>query len=294
MVADRSISSKTLDAVVHATMIIVLAVTLYPVLYVLSASFSSRTAVEGGLVTIYPIGFNVANYNLVFGNARIMRAFTNSVKYTAIGTASNLMVTSMMAYAISRRQLAFRKFYTMMIIVPLYFSGGLIPTFILVFGLKLYGSFWALILPNLVGITNLIIMRTFFQNLPLELEESASMDGANDLRIFFRIILPLSKPVIFTITLYYLVGYWNAWFSAFIYLPDKNMAPLQLVIRELIIMGLSIQEALETGATTELSEVNVSGIRYATLFISMIPMLIVYPFIQKYFVQGVMIGSLKG
>jgi len=294
MVTDKSLSSKTLDVVVHATMVIVLLATLYPVLYVLAASFSSKIPVESGQVTIYPIGFNVDNYLLVFKDARIMRAFTNSVLYTVVGTCSNLMVTGMMAYALSRKQLAFRKIYNWVIIIPLYFSGGLIPTFILVFNLGLYGSMWALILPNLVGITNLIIMRTFFQNLPVEMEESASIDGANDLKIFFRIILPLSKPVVFTIALYYLVGYWNAWFSAFIYLPDRNMAPLQLVIRELIIMGQSILEALEAGTSSDLATVNLNGIRYATLFVSMLPMLMVYPFIQKYFVQGVMIGSLKG
>jgi len=294
MVLDKSVSSKVLDVVVHTTMIIVLIITLYPVLFVLSASFSSKLAVEAGQVTVYPIGFNIDNYMLVFNDARVMRAFSNSVLYTAAGTTSNLLVTGMMAYALSRRQLAFRKAYNWLIVIPLYFSGGLIPTFILVFNLGLYSNMWALILPNLVGITNLIIMRTFFQNLPIELEESASLDGANDLMIFFRIILPLSKPVVFTITLYYLVQYWNSWFSAFIYLPERDMAPLQLVIRELIIMNMSILEALEAGTASELANININGIRYATLFVSMVPMLMVYPFIQKYFVQGVMIGSLKG
>ena len=294
MITDKSLSSKVLDIVVHTVMIIVLTVTLYPVLFVLAASFSSKVAVDAGQVTIYPIGFHFDNYRLVFSETRIMRAFANSVRYTAIGTLANLAVTGMMAYSLSRKQLAFRKFYTWVIIIPLYFSGGLIPTFILMVGLGFYGSMWALILPNLVGITNLIIMRTFFQSLPLELEESASLDGANDLLIFFRIILPLSKPVVFTILLYYLVGYWNSWFSAFIYLPDAKMAPLQLVIRELIIMSQSILESVESGTINVLGEINLNGIRYATLFVSMIPMLVIYPFIQKYFVQGVMIGSLKG
>ena len=294
MVTDKSLSSKILDLVVHVTMLFVLVTTLFPVLFVLAASFSSKVAVEAGQVTVFPIGFNVDNYRLVFNDARIMRAFTNSVMYTAVGASSNLLVTGMMAYALSRRQLAFRKLYNWLIIIPLYFSGGLIPTFLLVFNLGLYGKMPALILPNLVGITNLIIMRTFFQNLPTELEESASLDGANDLKIFFRIILPLSKPVVFTIALYYLVNYWNSWFSAFIYLPDSKMAPLQLVIRELIIMNMSILEALEAGTASELANININGIRYATLFVSMLPMLMVYPFIQKYFVQGVMIGSLKG
>ena len=294
MVTDKSLSSKMLDIVVHITMIFVLVTTLFPVLYVLAASFSSKIAVDAGQITVFPIGFNIDNYKLVFSDARIMRAFSNSVLYTAVGATSNLLVTGMMAYALSRKQLAFRKIYNWLIIIPLYFSGGLIPTFLLVFSLGLYGKMPALILPNLVGITNLIIMRTFFQNLPTELEESASLDGANDLKIFFRIILPLSKPVVFTIALYYLVGYWNSWFSAFIYLPDQKMAPLQLVIRELIIMNMSILEALEAGTSSELVNININGIRYATLFVSMLPMLMVYPFIQKYFVQGVMIGSLKG
>jgi len=293
MIEDKSLSSRMLDIVVHLTMLVVLVTTLYPVLFVLASSFSSRIAVDTGQVTIFPIGFNIDNYRMVFGNARIMRSFFNSIHYTAVGTFMNLMVTGMMAYALSRRQLAFRRFYTWGVIIPLYFSGGLIPTFLLVaVDLGLHGSMWALILPNLVHITNLIIMRTFFQNLPLELEESASIDGANDLTIFFRIILPLSKPVIFTIALFYLVGYWNSWFNAFIYLPDPNMAPLQLVIREIIVMGQAAADVDATDAV--LGDVNVNGLRFATLFVSMIPMLCVYPFIQKYFVQGVMIGSLKG
>ena len=291
MIQDKTLSSKFLDVVVHITMFVVLVTTLYPVLHVLAASFSSPLAIDSGQVGIIPVDFNFENYRLVFGSNHIMRSFANSVLYTVVGTFLNLLVTGMMAYALSRKQLAFRRFYIWIVIIPLYFSGGLIPTFIMIFGMGLFGSWWALILPNLIHITNLIIMRTFFQNLPLELEESAAIDGANDMTIFFKIILPLSKPVIFTIALFYLVSYWNSWFSAFIYIGHiPELHPLQLVIRSLIVMGQALAD-VEGGGDIGVS---VNGIRFATLFVSMIPMLIVYPFIQKYFVQGVMIGSLKG
>lgn len=297
MIRDNTLSSKILDVIVHIVMLIMLVITLYPVLNVMASSFSSAAANDGGLVTIFPVDFNIQNYKLIFQRGRVPQAFMNSVIYTTVGTTINLLLTGCFAYALSRKHMALRNLYMTIAIIPMYFSGGLIPTFLLVRNLGLNDSLWALILPGAINITNFIIMRTFFQNIPQELEESAALDGANDFVIFVRIILPLSKAIIFTIGLYYAVGHWNSWFSAMIYLKDSSKYPLQMILRELVINTESMRDAAASGdfnTAADLVNMNVQGIKYATLFVSMVPMLMIYPFIQKYFMKGVMMGSLKG
>jgi len=297
VVEDRSLSSRVLDVIVHTSMIFMLVVTLYPVLNVLASSLSSSAANDAGIVTIYPIGLTFDNYRMILEAGKVPKAFVNSVIYTVVGTTVNLLMTSSFAYALSRKHLALRKFYMTVAIIPMYFSGGLIPTFLLVKNLGLYNSMWALILPGAISITNFIIMRTFFQGLPAELEESAALDGANDFQILVKIILPLSKAVFFTIGLYYAVGHWNSWFSAMIYFKDSSKYPLQMILREMIIAANSMKDAASSddfNTAADIVNLNVKGLKYATLFISMFPMLMVYPFIQKHFIKGVMMGSLKG
>lgn len=298
MIADKSVSSKVMDIVVYATMIIVLVVTLYPVLYVVSASLSSANANDRGLVTLFPVDFTLDAYIGIFSMPTLTRAFRNSVIITAGGTAINMFFTTTYAYALSRKKLALRGFYTVVAMIPMYFSGGLIPTFLLVSKtLGLYNSWWALILPGAISTTNMIIMRSFFVGLPVELEESAYLDGANDIVIFFKIILPLSQAVMFTIGLYYLVGHWNSWFSAMIYLDDDAKMPLQYMLRQIVLLSANLEQAALDGEVVTgntLYFTNYVAVKYATLVFSMVPMLIIYPFIQKYFVKGVMIGSLKG
>ena len=298
MIADKSVSSKVMDIVVYATMIIVLVVTLYPVLYVVSASLSSANANDRGLVTLFPVDFTLDAYIGIFSMPTLTRAFRNSVIITAGGTAINMFFTTTYAYALSRKKLALRGFYTVVAMIPMYFSGGLIPTFLLVSKtLGLYNSWWALILPGAISTTNMIIMRSFFVGLPVELEESAYLDGANDVVIFFKIILPLSQAVMFTIGLYYLVGHWNSWFSAMIYLDEDAKMPLQYMLRQIVLLSANLEQAALDGEVVTgntLYFTNYVAVKYATLDFSMVPMLIIYPFIQKYFVKGVMIGSLKG
>ena len=298
MIADKSVSSKVMDIVVYATMIIVLVVTLYPVLYVVSASLSSANANDRGLVTLFPVDFTLDAYIGIFSMPTLTRAFRNSVIITAGGTAINMFFTTTYAYALSRKKLALRGFYTVVAMIPMYFSGGLIPTFLLVSKtLGLYNSWWALILPGAISTTNMIIMRSFFVGLPVELEESAYLDGANDVVIFFKIILPLSQAVMFTIGLYYLVGLWNSWFSAMIYLDEDAKMPLQYMLRQIVLLSANLEQAALDGEVVTgntLYFTNYVAVKYATLVFSMVPMLIIYPFIQKYFVKGVMIGSLKG
>lgn len=219
MIADKSMSSKVMDIIVYTTMIVVLIATLYPVLYVVSSSLSSANANDRGLVTIFPVEFNIEAYKGIFSMPTLTRAFKNSVIITAGGTAINMLFTTSYAYALSRKRLALRGIYTIIAMIPMYFSGGLIPSFLLISQtLHLYNSWWALILPGAINTSNMIIMRSFFVSLPAELEESAYLDGANDFVIFWKIMLPLSQAVMMTVGLYYMVSHWNSWFSAMVYL----------------------------------------------------------------------------
>jgi len=286
-----------MDVIIHIIMIFVLVVTIYPVLHVLASSLSGRIANEAGLVSFYPVDFTVEAYVMIWQAGTVPNAFVNSVQYTAVGVLIQMLVTTSFAYALSRKGVPLRGFLTFFAIFTMYFSGGMIPTFMLVRNLNLLGTMWALVLPPAMGITNMIIMRTFFQNLPAELEESARLDGANDLTIFFRIILPLSKAVLYTIGLFYAVGHWNSWFPAMIYLRDPDMFPLQLILRQIVVLAGDIRDAAMTGelhAVGFLGQINVIAIRYAVVCIAIVPMLIIYPFVQRHFIKGVMIGSLKG
>ena len=297
MVKDNSISSKVLSFIVHTVMIIVVVMTLYPVLHICASSFSSASANDRGIVGILPKDFNLDAYKMIWEAGLVPKALINSIVYTVIGTIINLFLTGSLAYALSRKKLALRGLYTWIVIIPMYFSGGLIPSFLLVRNLHLYNTIWALVLPGAISVTNLIIMRSFFQNIPQELEESALIDGANDFVIFWNIILPLSKAAICTIGLYYAVGHWNSWFSAMVYLKDTDKYPLQMILRQVVIQTSAIQEAAQIGDTSAMNDlglVNVTAVKYATLFVSIFPMLIIYPFLQKYFMKGVMLGSLKG
>lgn len=296
MVKDNSVSSIVLDVIIHISLFFLLVVTLYPVLHVASVSLSSPSAFERGLVTFYPVEFTLESYKLIWEAGTVPRAYLNTIFYTILGTTINLIMTASMAYPLSRERLPFRSFYNKIVIITMFFSGGLIPEFLLVQNLKMYNTIWALVLPGAISTWNLIIMRTFFQSIPIELEESAYLDGANELIIFIRIILPLSKASIATIGLFYAVSHWNSWFSALIYLKDSNKYPLQLILRDIIMQGQMAQELAAQGdlSLLEKQTTNVESIKYATLFASILPMMVVYPFIQKYFVKGVMIGSLKG
>ncbi|SDD14482.1 putative aldouronate transport system permease protein [Paenibacillus sp. UNCCL117] len=296
MIRDQSLSSKLLDVVVHAVVIIVLIVTIYPVLYVLSASLSSPEAYNLGKVTIFPVDVTMKAYRLIWEAKTVPRSFLNSVVYTTLGTAISMLLTTSLAYAISRKKLALRRYYMWFVLITMYFNGGMITNFLLVKNLGLYNTLWAIVLPTAVSTYYLIIMRSYFQAVPEELNESAYLDGANDLIIFIRITLPLSMAALVTIGLFYAVNYWNAWFSSLLYLKDTDKYPLQMVLRQIIIRSELLMQSIKAGeaSASEMASTDVTSIKYATLFVSIGPMMILYPFIQKYFVKGVMIGSLKG
>jgi putative aldouronate transport system permease protein len=294
---ERSVSSIILDIIVYTSLTLLVIVTLYPVLNVFSVSFSSESAYSKGLITVFPKEFTFESYKMILSAGVVPNSFKNSIIYTAVGTLINLLMTASLAYALSRRQLAFRKFYTILIMISMYFSGGLIPNFLLVRSLGMYNTMWALLIPGAISTYNMIIMRSFFEGIPHELEESAYLDGATDITIFFKIILPLSKASIATIGLFYAVSHWNSWFSSLIYLKDSVKYPLQMILRQIVIQAAVTDELAKMGEGAQGAAgqaVNLEGVKYATLVCSILPMLIIYPFIQKYFVKGAMVGAVKG
>jgi putative aldouronate transport system permease protein len=299
MFKDKSISSRGLDIVIHLLLLTVFVVSLYPILHLMALSFSSREALAQNNITIYPIDFSLKAYDKVFTAGTIPKSFVNSVVYTAVGTVINMFFTITMGYALSKKRLPLRSFFMKLVLVTMYFGGGLIPSFLLVKSLGMYNTIWALTVPGAISTYNLIVMHSFFRSLPDELEESAFLDGANDITILIRIVLPVSKAGIAVIALFYMVGNWNSFMPALIYLKTSSKYPLQLILREIVIRGQMAAELASQGAAALAEEqsrnsVTVDGLKYATLFISIVPMIIVYPFIQKYFTKGVMIGSLKG
>lgn len=271
---------------------IVVVVTLYPFVHMLAVSFSGDIYVMQNEITVWPKGFNVKMYELVLGDPKIWTAFRNTIVYTALGTAISLALTSMGAYALSRTQMAFRKSLTMLIVFTMFFGGGMIPTYLVVRSLGLVDTIWGMVLPGAVSTWNLILMRTFFSGIPKELEESGRLDGLNDIGIFLRIMVPLSTASFATIALFYAVGLWNNFQLPLLYLRTPDTFPLQVLLRNLILAGTA-----SSGDVTRIGGDNLiveESLKYATIMVSTLPILVVYPFVQKYFVKGAMIGAIKG
>lgn len=266
---------------------------LYPMLYVAFASLSSSQMLmrHTGLL-LHPMGFNLNAYVKVFQNPMIVKGYANTLIILVLGVSVNMILTALGAFFLTRQNVYFKKHIMLLIIFTMYFSGGMIPTYLTVRSLGLYNTVWAVILPTAVSTYNLIIMRTGFASIPRGLDEAATIDGANQFVIFSRIYLPLSKAILAVIFLYYAVGSWNAWFNASIYLNDREKYPLQLVLREILISN-DTGSRISDGSMSDFEGIGLS-IKYAAIMASTLPILVVYPFIQKYFVKGVLIGSLKG
>ncbi|MBB3114468.1 putative aldouronate transport system permease protein [Paenibacillus phyllosphaerae] len=267
--------------------------TVYPILYVAFASFSEPALMMAHKGILWkPLGFSLETYGAVFSNPMILLGYRNTLFIVIVGVALNLLLTSFAAYALSRKTLQYRKQLTLFIVFTMFFGGGLIPFYLLVKGLGLADTLWALILPTAISAFNFIIMRTSFEAVPDALEESAKIDGANDFGILFRIYLPLCKPVLAVVGLYYGVSHWNSWFNAMIFLQDRSLYPLQLILREILIIGEA--NAMAEGASQD--EIIILGetLKYATIMVATLPIFIVYPFLQKYFVKGALIGAIKG
>ncbi len=271
-------------------------VTLYPLIFVVSASFSSGEALMRGEVWLLPKGVNLDAYRTIFKMPEILRGFVNSLFYTALGTAVNVVFTVLAAYPLSRKDLYGRPVLMFLFAFTMMFSGGLIPTYLLVRDLKLLNSVWALILPGALSVWNMTITMNFFRgNLPDEMLEATQIDGCSDVQFLWRFAVPLSKSILAVIALFYAVGHWNSYFSALIYLTDARKYPLQLVLRDILINNqLDISSSQMDVQTMLRKEYLQDLLKYAIIVVSTVPMMILYPFVQKYLVKGVMLGSLRG
>ena len=291
----RTTSDCVFDTVIVVLILVVVLLCLYPLVYVVSASLSDPMAIVDGSVWLLPVRPSLNAYKNVFRNDDIMRGYANSILYTVVGTALNLIMTTLGAYPLSRRDFRARKAITMILTVTMFFSGGMIPTYLIYRKvLHVYNNIWAIVLPGVISVWNLVLMRNFFEtSIPYELQEAASIDGCSNNRILTDIMLPLSKPIIVVLCMYYGVAHWNDYFNAMIYLDDKAKYPLQLILRNILIQG-DMQSMMESGTVVMDQILLKEGIKYAVIVAASVPMMAIYPFLQKYFAKGVMVGAIKG
>jgi putative aldouronate transport system permease protein len=287
---------KIFDIINIIFLSLILLIVLYPLYFIIIASFSDPDAVSSGRVWLFPIGLNADGYNAIFKRSEIWTGYKNTIIYTVVGTTVNLVLTICSAYALSRKELFGRNMIMSLITFTMFFSGGLIPSYLLVDKLGLNNSMWALIFPGAISVYNLIVTRSYFNmTLPEELHEAAEVDGCTQLKFFWKIAIPLSKPIIGVIVLMYAVGHWNSYFNALIYLRDRTKYPLQVILRELLIQTEAAASSAGGDAISIMEQQRIADmLKYGIIIISSLPILCVYPFIQKYFVKGVMIGAIKG
>ncbi|UQZ82957.1 L-arabinose transport system permease protein AraQ [Paenibacillus konkukensis] len=294
----EALSDRIFGGVNKLFLFVVFIIVLYPIVYVISASISDPVYVNQGQMWLFPKGITFEGYQRVFQNPEIWSGYRNTIMYTVLGTLINLLFTLPGAYALSRKDLKGRGVMMGLIVFTMFFGGGLIPTFLLVSNLGMLNTVWALIIPNAVAVYNLIICRTFFQmNIPQELQESAEIDGCSNTMLFVKIVLPLSAPIIAVMALYYGVTHWNSYFSAIIYLKDRSLYPLQLILREILVQNQMSDTMMMTGDDMEAmaKQARIADIiKYAVMIVSSLPIIIVYPFMQRFFMKGVLIGSVKG
>ncbi|MDT0389438.1 carbohydrate ABC transporter permease [Streptomyces sp. DSM 41921] len=284
-------SYRVFQGVNAVVLTLVVLVTLYPFVTILARSFSGERQIRAGEVTLLPKGFNLTTYGIVFRDAMFWRNYGNTVLYTVVATAVAMVLTTCYAYVLSKKQLRGRGFLVGVAVFTMFFTGGLIPHYILVTSLGLKNSVWAIALPNAISVFNLLVMKAFFENLPTELEEAAQIDGLSTYGILLRIVLPLSKAVVATMVLFYSVSFWNSWFGAFLYMDRTELMPVTVYLRNLI-QGATGGGNAGAGAE-QLSQVG-ANIQSVTIVLTALPILCVYPFVQRYFVSGVMLGAVKG
>ena len=291
----NSVGSRLFDIFNYVFLTLVAVTTILPFVYIIGASFATEYEIATRPMFFIPQNVSTAAYEFIFSSNKILRGFTNSIFITVCGTAINLFCTVTMAYALSKTRLRGRNFFLNMVIISMFFSGGMIPGYIVIANiLNLSNTYWSVLLPGAISAYNMMIVKNFFQSIPQELEESASMDGCTDIGVLLRIVLPLSLPVLATFGLFYAVGHWNAYFGAMIYMKSaKEKWPLQVLLRELII--LSNGSAGDMNAMDpEFIQPPEQSVKMAVIVVSTVPIMLVYPFLQKYFVKGVMVGALKG
>lgn len=269
-------------------LVVLLLLILLPLVHMLAVSVSDANLVLRGEITFIPSGINFKCYEALLGGSEIPRAYYNTIRYTFFGVLIDVAMTALCAYPLSRPNFYGRKFFNFFVVFTMLFNVGIVANFMIVFQLGIKNTVWAILLPTAINVYYMVIMRTFFQNIPEEIYQSAYVDGASDLRIFGQIILPISSPVIATMFLFYAVSHWNAYMPALLYLDHKELYPVQLILRNIVISG-----TVSDNATTDTAFMT-QGIKYAAIFVTIAPILCVYPFVQKYFTKGIMVGSLKG
>jgi len=279
---------------VYLFLVLVLLVVLYPVIYIVSASFSDPNAVTAGKVWLYPVDFSLRGYQVTFQNPQIVTGYLNSLFYTVVGTFISVVLTVFVAYPLSRRDLYGSNFLMFLITFTLIFSGGLIPTYLVVKQLGMIDTRWALLIPQAVAAFQVIIARTFFRStIPEELVEAAELDGCNDLQFLWSVVLPLSKPIIAVLALMYAVSQWNGYFDALIYLKSSDLQPLQIVLRNILILNTTASGSMDAAAMAQRRQL-ADLLKYCLVVVGSVPVLLIYPFVQRYFVKGMLIGSIKG
>lgn len=287
MVGEKKI---TLFGVVNGLFLLFVAIAcVYPIIYILAVSLSDTSAVVQGKVTLYPIGFNLDAYSSVINDIRIPRAYLNSIYYTVLGVFINLLMTALGAYPLSRPDFFGRKVWMILIIMTMFLNPGIIPNYLIVRELGMIDTVWSLVIPNAIWTMELIILKSFYEGISSQVRESALIDGASEYQILFKIVIPLSKPALASIALFYFMGHWNSFFLPMIYLNDTTMYPLQVVLRDMLIFSDGNSSSL-----VDASALAPQAMKNATIVLSMIPVLIMYPFAQKYFAKGIMLGSEKG
>lgn len=292
----RGLSDKTSDIILVTICLVIVLLVAYPLYYVLVASVSNPYDVYAGKTFLFPSGFTLDGYKAVFADDSIVTGYLNSIKYTVVGTAFSVVMVYLTTYPLSVKDLPGRKFISIFFIITMYFGGGLIPTYLVVKETGLMDSMWALIIPGGVAVGNMIIVRNFFEHsIPKEMIESAEIDGASKWTTFLKIVIPLSRSIMAVMIVFSMVAYWNDWFTALIYLPGQENAPLPLVLRNILIKSSASASQASTisGGYAELNKLT-EMIKFSSMIVAAVPMLVIYPFVQKYFEQGFMAGAVKG
>lgn len=290
----KSRGERAFDIVLILISIFIMIVIAYPLYFVIIASFSQPEAVLNGKISFWPVGFNLESYRMVFEEEKVWIGYRNTILYTVLGTIVNLVLTTLAAYALSRKDMPYRTAMTFLISFTMLFGGGMIPVYMVVKGLGLTDTIWAMIIPSAIATYNLLVMKNYFQSsIPEELQEAAAIDGCNHFQTLMKVVLPLSTPIIAVIVLFYAVGHWNAFFNAILYLRNQDLFPLQIVLRDIL-----LQNSLEAvgGDMTGMYEKVMQGetMKYSLIIVASAPVIVMYPFVQKYFVKGIMVGAIKG
>lgn len=290
----RTVPDRILMACVWLLMAFILAVILIPILFIVSSSFSSASAVSSGKVFLWPVDFSLDGYRVIFQSPNILRGFVNSIAYTAVGTVVSVTLTILAGYPLSRKDLRIRGPVMFLFTLTMFFNGGMIPTYLVVSKLHLIDTFWAMILPTALGVWNVILIKTYIQSsIPLEIYESASIDGCSDWKYLIQMVIPLSKPIIAVMILLYAVGKWNDFMSGLLYINDSAKYPLQLILRNVLVLNDSVGMTMNLAEQMNRQELK-NLMQYSLIIVSSLPVMLLYPFIQKYFVKGIMMGSIKG